>query len=77
MTWTDPRSKYGHIIGFIITRKRNIGDVCYVRVIRRAECETDHSWVRGWFKFRVCRKHRIPGVKVPKRLDVKLKQKNI
>ena len=75
VTWTHPRSKQGHMIDFIITRKRDLVDVSNVRVLRSAECDTDHKLVRGKFKLRIRKKVRMSGVKMPKRIDVgKLKQ---
>ena len=77
-TWTHPRSKQGHLIDYIITRKRDLFDVCNARVLRSAECDTDHKMVRWKFKLRICKKIRMSGVKVPKRLDVcKLNEPNI
>ena len=69
-TWFHPRSKQGHMIDFIITRKRDLVDVSSVRVLRSAECDTDHKLVRGKFKMRIRKKVRMTGVQVPKRIDV-------
>ena len=41
VTWIHPRSKHGHILNYIITRKRDLQDVCTVREMRGAECGTD------------------------------------
>ena len=70
VTWIHPRSKHGHILDYIITRKRNLRDVCTVRVMRGAECGTDHKLVRGKLKMCIKRKGRTTAVKVPKRIDV-------
>ena len=69
-TWFPPRSKQGHLIDYIITRKRHLADVCNVRVLRSAECDSDHRLVWGKFKLRISKKIRLSDVKVPKRLDV-------
>ena len=58
------------MVDYIITRKDNIGDASIVRVIRSAECGTNHFMVRGKFKFRIRKKARMTGVQVPKRIDV-------
>ena len=58
------------MIDFIITRKRELVDVSSVRVLRSAECDTDHKLVRGKFKMRIRKKVRMTGVQVPKRIDV-------
>ena len=70
VSWIHPRSKQGHLIDYIITRKSDISDACNVRVLRSAECDTDHKMVRGTFKLRIRRKIRMEGVKVPKRINV-------
>ena len=70
VTWTHPRSKHGHILDYVITRKRDLQDLCTVRVLRGAECGSDHNLVRAKFKMRIRKKVRLNGVKVPKRLDV-------
>ena len=65
VTWIHPRSKHGHMIDFIITRRDDLRDVCNVCVLRSAECDTDH-------------KIRMEGVKVPKRINVsKLNQHDV
>ena len=69
-TWTHPRSKKGHQIDFIITRKRDLADTSSVRVMRSAECDSDHKLLRGKFKLRVRKKIRISGVQAPKRIDI-------
>ena len=69
-TWTHPRSKHGHILDYILTRRRDLQDMCTVRVMRGAECGTDHQLVRGKFKMRILSKKRSEGIKVPKRMDV-------
>ena len=69
-TWFHPKSKQGHLIDYIITRKRDLADVCNVQVLRSAECDTNHRLVRGKFKLHICKKIPLSGVKVPKQLDV-------
>ena len=69
-TWFHPKSKQGHLIDYIITRKRDLADVCNVQVLCRAECDTNHRLVRGKFKLHICKKIPLSGVKVPKQLDV-------
>lgn len=54
LIWIHLKSKHdGHLIDFIITKKRDIGDVCNVRVLRSVECETNPKLVRGKFKLRI------------------------
>ena len=70
VTWIHPRSKHGHILDYIITRKRELRDVCTVTVIRGTECGTDHKLVFGKLKMCIEKKVRAIWVKVPKRIDV-------
>ena len=69
-TWFHPRSKHGHMIDFIITRRRDLKNFCKVRVMRGAECGTDHMMVRAKLKVSIRKRVRLSGVKVPKRIDV-------
>ena len=69
-TWTHPRSKHGHMIDYILTRRSDLRDVCNVRVLRSADCDTDHKMICGKFKLCVRKKTRMTGVEVPKRINV-------
>ena len=55
-TWYHPRSGHGHLIDFILTRKSDLRDICNVKVLRSAECGTDHKLVRGKFKMYIRKK---------------------
>ena len=70
VTWTHPRSKQGHLIDYVIVRKRDLRDLCSVRVMRGATCWTDHNLVRAKLKFFVRMKTRHDNTSVPKRLNV-------
>ena len=62
----------------MITRKHDICNVGNVYIMPSAECDTDHSWMRGRFELSVTKKNQMPGVIVPECLDVnKLKQKDV
>lgn len=77
-TWMHPRSKHWHMIDFIIVRKRDMQDLHSVKVMRGAECWTDHRMVRGKLAFRIRSKFRRIGTTAPKRLNVaKLKDKEV
>ena len=65
------------MINLSINHIRHVSDVCNERVIRRAECNTDHCLERGRFKLRVSKNIRMPGEKIPKTHDIKLKQKSV
>ena len=57
-------------LDYIITRKRDLQDMCTARVMPGAEFGSDHKLVCGKLKFHVMRKPRFQGVKFPKRIDV-------
>ena len=69
-TWMHPGSKQWHLIDYILTRKRDMRDFCSVRVMRGAECWTDHRLVRAKVKFVVKPKVRAKGLTLPKRVNV-------
>jgi exonuclease III len=50
-TWMHPRSKHWHLIDYIIVRQRDLKDVLHTRVMRSAECHTDHRLVRCKLNF--------------------------
>ena len=66
VTWTHPRSKHGHMIDFIITRRNDLRDVW---VLCGANCYNDHKMVSGKFMFQIQKKIHMEGVKVPKRIN--------
>ena len=45
-TWTHPRSGHHHLLDYIIVRQRDIKEVRITRVMRGADCGTDHKLVR-------------------------------
>ena len=69
-SWTHPRSKQGHLIDYIIVRRRDIQDVRSTRVVRGADCDTDHNLVRS--KLAVVIRNKIRKnmrTTAPKRID--------
>ena len=58
------------MIDYIITQRNDIGDASNVRVLRSAECGTDHFMVRGKSKFCIRKKIGITGVQVPRHINV-------
>ena len=52
-TWTHPRSKHCHMIDYCITRQRDRQDVTITRVMRGAECWTDHFLLRSKLALRI------------------------
>ncbi|KAA3681194.1 uncharacterized protein DEA37_0005615 [Paragonimus westermani] len=45
-TWTHPRSGHDHLLDYVIVGQRDIREVRITRVMRGAECSTDHRLVR-------------------------------
>ena len=68
-TWMHPRSKHWHMIDFIITRKRDLQDINVVKVMRGAECWTDHRLVRAKLKLKIRTKFHRKAITAQK-LDV-------
>ena len=52
-TWTHPRSKHCHMIDYCITRQRDRQDVLITRVMRGADCWTDHYLLRSKLSLRI------------------------
>ena len=59
MTWMHPRSHRRHQLDHIITRSRDVQDIQLTRVLRSAECWTDHRLLRSTVKFRIVSKRRF------------------
>jgi hypothetical protein len=69
-TWMHPRSRTWHMIDYVIVRRRDMSDVQITRVMRGADCWTDHSMLRSKMSLRLRRTVRPQGVKLPRRLNV-------
>ncbi len=52
-TWQHPRSKHWHLLDFVIVRQKDRQDVLTTRVMRGAECWTDHLMVRSNLLMRI------------------------
>lgn len=50
-TWQHPRSKQWHLLDYIIVRSHQTKKVLRCRVMRSAQCETDHRLVRAAIRF--------------------------
>ncbi len=46
-TWQHPRSKHWHLLDYVIVHQKDRKDVLTTRVMRGAECWTDHLMVRS------------------------------
>ena len=69
-TWMHPHSKHWHMIDFIITRCRYKMDINSTRVMRGANCCTDHQMLRSKVAFRIRQKHHRQGTSTPTKLNI-------
>ena len=69
-TWMHPRSKHWHMIDFIITRCRDKMDIHSTRVMRGANCWTDHQMLRSKVAFRIRQKRNRQGTSKPTKLNI-------
>jgi len=53
-TWMHPRSKYWHLLYYILVKAVDLQDVQMTRVMSGAECWTDHRLVRTSLRIRIC-----------------------
>ena len=44
--WRHPRSKYWHLLDYVLTWQEDMRDVLHTRVMPSADCYTDHRLVR-------------------------------
>jgi hypothetical protein len=68
-TWMHPRSKHWHLIDFIITRSSDKSDIHSTRVMRGANCWTDHQMLRSKVAFAIRKKHKKQGPSKPIKLN--------
>ena len=69
-TWMHPRSKHWHMTDFIITRCRVKMDIHSTRVMRGANCWTDHQMLRSKLAFRIRQKYNRQGTSKPTKLNI-------
>lgn len=70
LTWIHPRFKYGHILDYVITRKRDIQDVCSAKFMRVADCGTGLMMLRVKLKLLVRHQVKWNWIKAPKRVNI-------
>lgn len=63
-----PRSKYWHLIDYIITRQADRNDVLDTRAMRGADCGTDHQMLRCKLKLLIRPKHRRTKTQITSKL---------
>lgn len=68
-TWMHPRSRTWHMLDYIIVRQRDMRDVCITRVMRGADCWTDHRLVRSFMYLKLRSLIRPQCNQLPKRLN--------
>ena len=69
-TWMHPRSRHWHMIDFIITMCRDKMDIHSTRVMRGANCCTDHQMLRSNVALRIQQKHNRQGKSKPTKLNI-------
>ena len=69
-TWQHPRSKHWHQLDHVLVRQCDIQDVHSTRVMRGAECWTDHRLVRCKLSMHIQASSRGRGPSTVKKLDV-------
>ena len=52
-SWMHPRSKIYHMLDYVLLRKRDRQDIRITRVMRGADCWTDHLMVRSVLALRI------------------------
>ena len=77
-TCMHPRSKHWHLIDYVITRKRDAGDVRVTKSMCGAECWTDHRLLVSKLTLRIQPQRRPQGKKLIKKLKVtQLRDKSV
>jgi endonuclease/exonuclease/phosphatase family metal-dependent hydrolase len=71
-TWIHPRSKQEHQIDYIITRQSDRADILSTRVMRGANCNTDHLLLRSKVRLNINRERNKRGGSANLNLNVGL-----
>ena len=69
-TWKHARSGHWHLIDYIITKQSDALDFRVTRVMRGADCWTDHRLLIARVKLHINKQTRTNGSKVPKKYCV-------
>ena len=69
-TWMHPRSRHWNMIDFIITRCRDKMDIHSTRVMRGANCWTDHQMLRSKVALRIRQRYNRQGTSKPTKLNI-------
>ena len=65
-----PRSKHWHLLDYVITRQKDLHDVLDTRVMRGADCATDHNMIRSRLAFQIRRQRKKTKGKPTPKLNV-------
>ena len=68
-TWKHPRSKHWHLLDYVITRRNGLKEVTTTKVMRGAECSTDHYMIRTKLQVKPMLKRLKTAPKAPKKLN--------
>ena len=68
-TWQHPRSRHWHLLDYVIVRRSDRDQVHSTRVMRGANCWTDHRLVRSKLSLKIRPQHRRTPPR--KKLDIK------
>ena len=70
-TWMHPRSHHWHLIDYLLVRQKDLSDVRITRVMRGADCWTDHRLVRSKLSLQLRPRSRRTAKQPSKRLNVR------
>ena len=75
-TWMHPGSKHWHQIDFVITKQQDVRDINSTRVMRGADCATDHQMIRCKVKLEIDTTSRKKPSRLPRINLTKLKNRS-
>ena len=70
-SWQHPRSKRYHLLDYMLVRQSDTRDITSTRIMRGADCSTDHFLVLTICKFHIKPIRRRTKASVPKRVNVR------
>ena len=65
-----PRSKYWHILAYVVTRQSDIQDIRITKYLRSTHCLSDHCLISSKAQFKLSLKRQLICTKVPKKINV-------
>lgn len=68
-TWIHPRSKHGHLIDYVIVRRKHLHEVLSTKVKRGACCDTDHFLLVSRIIIKPYKPKRSQQTVIPQRLN--------